>query len=67
MLTSKDNTRKQRTNGPRWMDIGAGPWDARGRDSEVRLDRVLRLDPDAVRREGAIMDRATFDSIVGQL
>ena len=49
------------------MDIGSGPWDARGRDSEVRLDRVLRLDPHAVRREGAIMDRPTFDRVVANL
>jgi len=67
MLTSKDHSRDRREDGPRWMDIGSGPWDARGRESEVRLDRVLRLDPAAVRREGAIMDRATFDRVVGAI
>ncbi|MBD9700117.1 type II toxin-antitoxin system PemK/MazF family toxin [Flavimobilis sp. GY10621] len=67
MLSSKDHTRGRRDDGPRWMDIGSGPWDARGRESEVRLDRVLRLDPVAVRREGAIMDRPTFDKVVGSL
>lgn len=67
MLSSKDHSRGRRDDGPRWMDIGSGPWDARGRDSEVRLDRVLRLDPVAVRREGAIMDRPTFDKVVGSL
>lgn len=66
MLTSKDHDRDAADEarwGRRWLDIGSGPWDSRGRDSEVRLDRVLRLDPDAVRREGAIMDRATFDRV----
>ena len=67
MLTSKDHSRDRRDDGPRWMDIGSGPWDARGRDSEVRLDRVVRVDPDTVRREGAIMDRPTFDRVVGAL
>lgn len=67
MLSSKDHSRDRRDDGPRWMDIGSGPWDARGRESEVRLDRVLRLDPVAVRREGAIMDRPTFDKVVGRL
>ncbi len=66
MLTSKDHDRDAADEarwGRRWLDIGSGPWDSRGRDSEVRLDRVLRLDPGAVRREGAIMDRATFDRV----
>ena len=31
------------------MDIGTGPWDRRGRPSEVRIDRVIRVDPTGVR------------------
>ena len=35
-----------------------GVWDpGDGRPSWVRLDRVLRLDPQGVRREGATLDR----------
>ncbi|RHA44070.1 type II toxin-antitoxin system PemK/MazF family toxin [Cellulomonas rhizosphaerae] len=67
MLTSKDHTRdaaREAQRGRRWMDIGTGPWDARRRPSEVRLDRVLRLDPDAIRREGCIVDRPLFDAVV---
>jgi PemK-like, MazF-like toxin of type II toxin-antitoxin system len=70
MLTSKDHDRDAADEarwGRRWFDVGAGPWDAQLRPSEVRLDRVLRIDPGAIRREGAIMDRATFDRVVGQL
>jgi hypothetical protein len=33
----------------------------------VRLDRVLRIDPERVRREGAIMDRATFSLVTAQI
>jgi hypothetical protein len=47
-----------------WMDIGSGDWDHRRRPSEVRLDRLLRVRADAVRREGAVLDRAVFDEVV---
>ncbi|MHA7134140.1 type II toxin-antitoxin system PemK/MazF family toxin [Oerskovia turbata] len=70
MLTSKDHSRDGADEarwGRHWLDIGSGPWDARGRDSEVRLDRVIRVDPGAVRREGAVMDRATFDQVVREM
>lgn len=63
MLTSKDHDRDAADEarwGRYWMDIGSGPWDSRGRPSEVRLDRVLRLAPDSVRREGAAVDRTVF-------
>lgn len=67
MLTSKDHSRDAADEarfGRRWMDLGAGPWDRQGRDSEVRLDRVVRVDPAAVRREGAILPKTLFTSVV---
>lgn len=70
MLTSKDHSRsaaKEARQGRHWMDIGSGAWDAQQRPSEVRLDRVLRIDPARVRREGAIMPRAVFDAVVASL
>ena len=67
MLTSKDNTSPRDPQGPderpRWFDLGTGEWDTQRRPSEVRLDRVLRLAPAAVRREGATLDRARFDAV----
>lgn len=62
MLTSKDHD-SDRDDGRRWFDLGSGAWDNQGRPSEVRLDRVLRLAPSAVRREGAALDRARFDQV----
>ena len=50
-----------------WHDVGTGAWDSQGRPSEVRLDRLLLVSPEAVRREGATMDRRTFDSVVSAL
>lgn len=70
LLTSKDhdrNAEREARRGRYWMDIGGGDWDVKRRPSEIRLDRVLRLDPAAVRREGAIMPRALFDEVVGSL
>jgi len=69
-LTSQDHDRDARDEarwGRRWMDIGTGAWDSQGRPSEVRLDRVLRIDPDGVRREGAILDRTIFDEVIRSL
>ena len=65
-LTSKDHHRDAADEarwGRYWMDIGSGAWDRRRRPSEVRLDRVLRLPVDDVRREGAALDRAIFDQV----
>jgi len=70
MLTSKDHTRdaaREAREGRRWLDIGSGDWDAQRRPSEVRLDRVLRIDPAAVRREGAVLPRPLFDQVVESL
>src|SRR4051812_45177530 len=67
MLSSQDHDRDaadEARHGRAWTDIGTGAWDARGRPSEVRLDRLLVLDPAGVRREGAALDRARFDAVV---
>jgi hypothetical protein len=60
-LTSKDHDGYPTPRGRRrWVDIGTGPWDRQRRPSEVRVDRVVRVDPAAVRREGAVLPPATF-------
>ena len=70
MLTSKDHSRnaeQEARQGRHWLDIGSGDWDAQRRPSEIRLDRVLRIDPAQVRREGSVMPRAMFEEVVGSL
>jgi hypothetical protein len=70
MLTSKDHDRDaadEARHGRHWIDVGSGAWDARGRPSEVRVDRLLVVDPGAVRREGAALDRARFDAVVAEM
>jgi hypothetical protein len=69
-LTSKDHdldAAQEARYGRYWMDIGSGPWDARRRPSEVRLDRVVRVDPAKVRREGAVLERRTFDRVAAAM
>jgi PemK-like, MazF-like toxin of type II toxin-antitoxin system len=67
MLTSQDHDRDAADEarwGRHWMDVGAGAWDRERRPSEVRLDRLLELDPSAVRREGAALPRPVFDAVI---
>ena len=69
LLSSQDHDRDaadEARHGRVWTDIGSGAWDSRGRPSEVRLDRLLVLDPATVRREGAALDRARFDRVVAE-
>ncbi len=52
---------------PAWIPIGTGGWDAEGRPSWVRLDRVLDVPEEGIRREGAIMSRDTFEMVATRL
>ena len=66
-LTSKDHDRdaeQEQHEGRVWMDVGTGAWDSRGRPSEVRLNRLLRIRPSDVRREGAALPKDVFDAVV---
>jgi hypothetical protein len=67
MLSSQDHdldAEDEARYGRHWMDVGTGGWDRESRPSEVRLDRMLLLAPEGIRREGAALDRAVFDQVV---
>jgi hypothetical protein len=49
------------------MALGAGAWDREDRPSWIRLDRILEVDQDGIRREGAILDRVRFDQVAAEL
>jgi len=69
MLTSQDHDRdaeEEARYGRHWMDVGAGDWDSEHRPSEVRLDRLIVLRDDAIRREGAAVSREVFDRVVAE-
>ncbi|GAA0257067.1 type II toxin-antitoxin system PemK/MazF family toxin [Cryptosporangium japonicum] len=63
MLSSKSDREGQR----HWFALGAGAWDRENRPSWIRLDRVLEVDEDGIRREGAILPRDRFDAVAKEL
>lgn len=63
MLSSQD----RHQGDPDWVGIGSGSWDYEGRASWVRLDRVLDVPEEGIRREGAILDREKFEVIAARL
>jgi hypothetical protein len=50
-----------------WVAIGSGGWDYQDRASWVRLDRVLDVPEEGIRREGAVLERPTFDIVAARL
>ena len=66
MLTSKDHD-GDAGRADDYVDIGTGPWDRQRRPSEAKLDRILQIDPQDVRREGAILDAGSFSLIAAAL
>lgn len=63
MLSSQE----RRAADPNWVAIGAGGWDAEGRRSWVRLDRVLDVPEEGIRREGAVLERDFFEVVAARL
>jgi hypothetical protein len=59
MLSSKDHQGRRD-----WWPVGTGPWDPERRPSWVRLDRPLAVQAGSVRREGAALPSATFQTVV---
>ncbi len=63
MLSSQHHHGKD----PNWVGIGSGSWDYETRESWVRLDRVLDVPEEGIRREGAILARETFEVVATRL
>ncbi|WP_408635539.1 type II toxin-antitoxin system PemK/MazF family toxin [Phytohabitans suffuscus] len=63
MLSSNGDRDGQR----HWYALGPGAWDHEQRPSWVRLDRVLTVDEDGIRREGAVLDRVRFEAVAQEL
>ena len=63
MLSSQEHHRDD----PNWIGIGTGDWDYEGRASWVRLDRVLDVPEEGIRREGAILERTSFELVATRL
>lgn len=61
------SSRASHDGSPDWLALGPGAWDGASRHSWVRLDRVLEVDEDGIRREGAVLDRERFDRVASLL
>ena len=61
------SSQSKRDDDEGWLGLGSGPWDQEGRPSWVRLDRVLDVPEEGIRREGAICPEATFERVADRL
>lgn len=57
-LTTKSNDREAQ------VVVGTGDWDPKRRTSYARIWRMLDIEADGMRREGAVLERARFDAVV---
>lgn len=65
-LSSVDHRRdraQEASQGRYWVYVGSGNWDSKGRESEVRVDRIVRFDPDGMRRVAGELDRGRYDEV----
>jgi hypothetical protein len=46
------------------LEVGTGDWDSQHRVSYARLWRMMDIEPDAMRREGAVLDAKRFELLV---
>lgn len=64
MLTTKLRGDSVPRRGPsNRVAIGVGAWDRQRRPSEVRVDRIIRVKPSRIRREGAAIDAVRFAAV----
>ena len=61
------SSQSERDGQPNWLGLGPGDWDREARPSWIRLDRVLEVDQDGIRREGSVLDRSRFDKVAAEL
>lgn len=61
------SSRQRHADDRNWVGIGAGNWDDARRISWVRLDRVLDVPEESIRREGAILERSVFEVVAARL
>lgn len=57
-LTTKRSDREAQ------VPVGTGAWDSKRRNSFARVCKLLEIDPDRMRREGAVLGPDVFGSVV---
>jgi hypothetical protein len=61
------SSQRDRAGDRDWVSVGSGAWDREGRESFVRLDRVLEVGEHDIRREGAVLGRDRFERVAAEL
>ena len=61
-LSSKDHA--DRRDADEWVDLGRGMWDSQFRESYAHAERLMLVDPSAIRREGSSVDQAAFNRVI---
>ncbi|WP_426570939.1 type II toxin-antitoxin system PemK/MazF family toxin [Aquihabitans sp. McL0605] len=64
-LSSKDHS--ARRDAHEWIEVGRGAWDPERRVSYCDASRLLRVEPTAVRREGAALDEEAFARVLARV
>jgi hypothetical protein len=59
--------RQRHAADPDWVGIGSASWVDGGEANWVRLDRVLEVPEESIRREGAILKPESFDVVAARL
>lgn len=57
-----DRVQEERA-GRYWIEIGRGPWDTKNRESFVRVNRILQLEPSHLRRIACRLDQERFEKV----
>jgi len=67
MLLGIKLTSKWHADAENWISIGTGGWDRDARESWAVIDRVVRVHPEGIRREGHELDRGDYDNVIAHL
>jgi hypothetical protein len=67
MLLGIKLTSKWHADAENWVSIGTGGWDRDARESWAVIDRVVRVHPEGIRREGHELERDDYDNVIGHL
>ncbi|MCV7314862.1 type II toxin-antitoxin system PemK/MazF family toxin [Mycolicibacillus parakoreensis] len=68
LMLSGSEQRDDPSNGdPNWVRIDGGGWDLDEQLRWVRIDRVLDVPEESIRRQGAVIDREAFDVVAARL
>ena len=61
------SSNEHNSHSPTWIAIGSGPWDPEGKESYVRLDKVLEIPESEIQRRGVSMPERRYDRIAARL